>query len=158
VNDTLKWALIGVGGFLLLRSMSGAAQQSAVPSNRQGVAPVDSTQGTAPATQGTAPASNTQPQQPAVNPNTLYLKQGAPPPDDVLMQAAVDASKASLPGDYRFNWWQWNYYRSRGAEKYLGVANADAEPQKWAPVLSIPPEQLITATEYHRLLQQAGVE
>jgi hypothetical protein len=158
VNDTIKWVLIGVGGFLLLRSMSGTAQQSAVPSNRQGVAPADSTQGAAPATQGTAPASNTQPAQPAVDPNTLYQKQGAPPSDDVLMQAAVDASKASLPGDYRFNWWQWNYYRSRGAEKYLGVANADAEPEKWAPVLSIPAEQLITATEYHRLLQQAGVE
>lgn len=143
MNDTLKWVLIGVGGFLLLRSMSGAAQQSAAPAG---------------STQGAPPTSNTQPQQPAVDPNTLYQKQGAPPSDDVLMQAAVDASKASLPGDYRFNWWQWNYYRSRGAEKYLGVANADAEPEKWAPVLSIPPEQLITAAEYHRLLQQAGVE
>jgi hypothetical protein len=154
VNDTLKWVLIGVGGFLLLRSMSGAAQQSAT----RGTMP--STQGTAPtgSTQTAAPADNAQPAQPAVDPNTLYQKQGAPPSDDVLMQAAVDASKASLPGDYRFNWWQWNYYRSRGAEKYLGVANADAEPEKWAPVLSIPAEQLITATEYHRLLQQAGVE
>jgi hypothetical protein len=155
VNDTLKWVLIGVGGFLLLRSMSGAAQQSAT----RGTAPAGNTQGAAPTGNvQQQPAGNAQAQQPAVDPNTLYQKQGAPPSDDVLMQAAVDASKASLPGDYRFNWWQWNYYRSRGAEKYLGVANADAEPEKWAPVLSIPPEQLITATEYHRLLQQAGVE
>jgi len=75
------------------------------------------------------------------------------------MQAAVDASKASLAGDYRLNWWEWNYYRMKGAKDILGIA--DPDPAVYQPQLdtklSVTPDQQLTAAEYHQLLTQFGL-
>lgn len=81
---------------------------------------------------------------------------GQPPSDEDLMRAALDPSSAALARDARMNWWAWNYYRTEGAKRILGIENPD--PAAYAPKLDdrlqITPQQMLTASEYHELLRQ----
>jgi len=149
-DNMMKWILLAAGAYLLWNwfkhSTTVAAQGKTT---------------TSPLTPGTGTGANTGTGSGAGS-NT-GTGSGAttttPPPDSVLMQAAVDASKASLAGDYRLNWWQWNYYRMQGAKTILGIA--DPDPAVYQPPLdtklSVTPDQQLTAAEYHQLLTQFGL-
>ncbi len=81
---------------------------------------------------------------------------GQPPSDEDLMRAALDPSSAALAKGARMNWWAWNYYRTEGAKRILGIENPD--PAAYAPKLDdklqVTPQQMLTASEYHELLRQ----
>jgi hypothetical protein len=147
-DNMMKWILLAVGAYLLL---SWVKNRGAIPDMHTGTGPGTGT-GTGPGTgtgTGTGPGTGT----------GTGTTTATPPPDSVLMQAAVDASKASLAGDYRLNWWQWNYYRMQGAQTILGIA--DPDPAVYQPKLdsklSVAPDQRLTAAEYHQLLTQFGL-
>lgn len=96
-----------------------------------------------------------QPQPPAPAPEP-QVGNGQAPNDEDLMRAALDPSYAALARDARMNWWAWNYYRTEGAKRILGIENPD--PAYYAPKLDdrlqISPQQMLTAGEYHELLRQ----
>jgi hypothetical protein len=83
---------------------------------------------------------------------------GTPPPDDVLKQAALDPSKASLAGEWRFSWHAWNYYRAQAAIE-AGLCSPPCP--EYAPVLGerfgLTDNQGLTASEYHGYLSQLGM-
>jgi len=140
-DSTMKWILLAAGAYLLLswvKNRGGTPDMStATPAMPTVTIPSTDT--------GTGAGSGT--------------TTATPPSDSVLMQAAVDSSKASLAGDYRLNWWQWNYYRMQGAKTILGIA--DPDPAVYQPKLdsklSVTPDQRLTAAEYHQLLTQFGL-
>lgn len=84
--------------------------------------------------------------------------QGPLPPDEVSEQAALYPEKAYLTGDFRFNWHEWNYYRSQAAIK---AGLCDPPCSEYAPVLGerfgLTDSQGLTAAEYHAYLSQLGM-
>lgn len=130
--NAVQIALIAVGGFLVFKYFSASRTN-------------------------TLPASSTN-SVPIAQPGGVKTEAVPSPSDESLMRAALNRSDASLAGGFKLNWWQWNYYRSEGAKRILGIP--DPDPAIYAPDLGerlhVTPEQMLTAGEYHDLLDRFG--
>lgn len=141
--NAMQIVLLAAGGLLLLKYFSSAKPDS----------------GTTPSGAGNNPAgSGSMAEQTTAYPNGVQTEAVETPSDEALMKAALARADAPLAGAFKLNWWQWNYYRSRGAESILGIENPD--PAIYAPKLDdklqVSPEQMLTANQYHDLLDQFG--
>jgi len=153
------WILIGGAVLLLLLNRRTPAIQQRTPAAGGGTPATGS--GT-PATGSGTPATGSG-NQPTGNPaanaaGAMPESVGTPPPDDVLKQAALDPSKASLAGEWRFSWHAWNYYRAQAAIE-AGLCSPPCA--EYAPVLGerfgLTDNQGLTASEYHGYLSQLGM-
>jgi len=146
------WILIGAAALLLLLNRRTPAIQQRTPAAGGGTPATGS--GTPATGSGNQPAGN-----PAANAaGAMPESVGTPPPDDVLKQAALDPSKASLAGEWRFSWHAWNYYRAQAAIE-AGLCSPPCA--EYAPVLGerfgLTDNQGLTASEYHGYLSQLGM-
>jgi hypothetical protein len=148
--DWMKYILIGLGVLLVFQWLRGHYRRP--PELAAGGQP----QQPQPQPQSASPQLQQQPQSTSTTP--IPESTGTPPPDDVLKQAALDPSKASLAGGWRFSWHAWNYYRAQAAIE-AGLCSPPCS--EYAPVLGerfgLTDSQGITAGEYHAYLAQAGM-
>lgn len=137
--NAMQLILVAAGGILLLKYfLPSSASVSAAPGSVE---------------TGSETASGS-----SASGSGVQTEATAAPSDEALMKAALNRSDAALAGSFKLNWWQWNYYRTEGAKQILGIESPD--PAIYAPKLDdklqVSPEQMLTASQYHDLLDQFG--
>lgn len=147
------WILIG--GAVLLLLLNRRTPNSTLAVQQRTPAAGGRTPATGSSTGSSAPSTGN----PAANAAGVMPESvGTPPPDDVLKQAALDPSKASLAGEWRYSWHAWNYYRAQAAIE-AGLCSPPCS--EYAPVLGerfgLTDNQGLTASEYHGYLSQLGM-